>query len=306
MPMKQTKARKSNAVISYALSFLLSLLLVLVAMVGVVAVTVCNRSFFKTQVLQSGFCGSVLSELHENYQSYGAASGFSTEVMQGFLTEDRIQSDMFRSVEQFYDGNRENLAYPEIETLAYDAFAADLQGRGVEITADVKAGLTELAGACAADYRSHVQVPFASYLAPLLKKLQAGIVWPLVFLLVCAAFAAFFLVYLQKSGRARIRYCTYAFSASMLLCFLIPILTKLFLHMDRLNLNPLSLRVLAGEYVQSMMLAFWFFAAIYVVMVAAVTATSFVRYLQYRKAMVYKEQLAESEQAEPTAQKPDV
>lgn len=280
--MKQTKQRKNAGAISYVLSFLLSLLLVLLALVGVVSITVCNRAFLKTQVLQTGFCDNVLSELQENYTSYGSASGFSANVMKSFVTVDMIQRDMFQSVDSLYDGKREPIVYPDVQKMAFDVFAADLEQRGIGMTDEIQTAVTQLATACHEDYVNYVRVPFVSYLAGILKKLQQVILWVVIFLLLAIAIAQVVLLLLQRSLRARLRYTTYSFSAGCAACIILPAIALLGLDMRRINISPESIKLLVVGVTDSMFVAIFFFALIYMVVVAALAITARVQYNRYR------------------------
>ena len=290
--MEKTKLQ-NNKILSLVLSYVLSLLLVLLAILGSLTITVCNRNFLKTQVLKSGFCPNVLQELHENYISYGAASGFSADVMRQVVNADTVQSDMFKAIERFYDGDRTEQSYPEIGQKAYEIFAKDVQTRNYKITPEVQEGLEALANACAADYANYVRIPFTSYLAPLLAKLQANIWLPLMLIGLFTAVCTVLLFMAQSDKDLRLRYSTYSLSAAMLLCGVFPVFAKSLIRMDRVHISPESIKLLAGGYANGIFTASWYFAVIYGVAVAALAITLYLRAAREKKFYVQKDSALE-------------
>lgn len=56
-------------------SWVFSLLLVLLVLLGVLVCTANNPSFLKSQILESGYHRDVWDQLDQNYKSYGNAGG---------------------------------------------------------------------------------------------------------------------------------------------------------------------------------------------------------------------------------------
>ncbi len=165
--MKQKKIRRNAAgpVITGAVAWVLSFLLVLHTVLGVAACTVCNSRYLRSQVLESGFCQATLEQLNENYISYGNAGGIPQEVMNSIVTEDQIQQDMFRAVEVLYQGDRRLIAHPEVAEAAVEAIENNLEERGIQLTDEIREAVQEMASGCQVDYDNYVQLIVAPYIA---------------------------------------------------------------------------------------------------------------------------------------------
>ena len=269
--MKQNKTRKNAAgpFITGAVAWVLSFLLVLVTVLGVVACTVCNPGYLRQQILESGFCKLTLEQLNENYTSYGNAGGIPEDVMTSIVTEDQIQQDMFRAVDSLYSGDRRLIAHPEVSQAAVDAIEENLEQRNIQLTDEIQTAVQEMADGCQVDYDNYVQLLIAPYIASYITRIPQMVWIGLAILIVVSVIALVILLRLQPSGAARLRWCINAFSAVALFSIVAPLLFNLLVRMDRLNLKPETLKVLIASYTHGAINAFFYFALIYVVVVAA-------------------------------------
>ena len=216
--MKQKKIRRNAAgpVITGAVAWVLSFLLVLLTVLGVVACTVCNSRYLRSQVLESGFCQATLEQLNENYISYGNAGGIPQEVMTSIVTEDQIQQDMFRAVEALYQGDRRLIAHPEVAEAAVEAIENNLEERGIQLTDEIREAVQEMASGCQVDYDNYVQLIVAPYIAPYMARITQMVWIGFAVLAVVCVVALVLLMRLQPSGAARLRWCINAFSTAAL------------------------------------------------------------------------------------------
>ncbi|MEG2833469.1 MAG: hypothetical protein RR859_04785 [Ruthenibacterium sp.] len=264
--MANTNTTKKNiAWLPTVLAYLLSLLLVLLALVGMVALTVCSPRFFKQQIQKSDFSNHVRAELKENYLSYGIVGGFSAQVMESLISTERIQNDMYQTIDRLYDSSTGEQSYADLHQKSLDTFIADIKARGYSVTPEVEKGLVSLADACTLDYSSHVGIPFASYLRGIFTKIQAHIWLPLAVLLSFSAICIVLLLLNVRRRTEKIRYLTYSVSAAALLCVLLPLFARSTLHMERFNISPASLQNLLAQYVNSFFGTLLYFAAGYVI-----------------------------------------
>lgn len=291
--MKQKKIRRNAAgpVITGAVAWVLSFLLVLLTVLGVVACTVCNSRYLRSQVLESGFCQATLEQLNENYISYGNAGGIPQEVMTSIVTEDQIQQDMFRAVEALYQGDRRLIAHPEVAEAAVEAIENNLEERGIQLTDEIREAVQEMASGCQVDYDNYVQLIVAPYIAPYMARITQ-MVWIgfAVLAMVCVV-ALVLLMRLQPSGAARLRWCINAFSAAALFSVVVPLLFNGLIRMDRLNLKPETLKMLVASYTHGAVEVFFYFALIYAVVVIALAIAWRAGLKQYR--MVYRREKEE-------------
>lgn len=294
--MKQKKIRRNAAgpVITGAVAWVLSFLLVLLTVLGVVACTVCNSRYLRSQVLESGFCQATLEQLNENYISYGNAGGIPQEVMTSIVTEDQIQQDMFRAVEALYQGDRRLIAHPEVAEAAVEAIENNLEERGVQLTDEIREAVQEMASGCQVDYDNYVQLIVAPYIAPYMARITQMVWIGFAVLAVVCVVALVLLMRLQPSGAARLRWCINAFSAAALFSVVIPLLFNGLIRMDRLNLKPETLKMLVASYTHGAVEVFFYFALIYAVVVIALAIAWRAGLKQYR--MVYRREKEEREE----------
>lgn len=294
--MKQKKIRRNAAgpVITGAVAWVLSFLLVLLTVLGVVACTVCNSRYLRSQVLESGFCQATLEQLNENYISYGNAGGIPQEVMTSIVTEDQIQQDMFRAVEALYQGDRRLIAHPEVAEAAVEAIENNLEERGIQLTDEIREAVQEMASGCQVDYDNYVQLIVAPYIAPYMARITQMVWIGFAVLAVVCVVALVLLMRLQPSGAARLRWCINAFSAAALFSLVVPMLFNGLIRMDRLNLKPETLKMLVASYTHGAVEVFFYFALIYAVVVIALAIAWRAGLKQYR--MVYRREKEEREE----------
>ena len=294
--MKQKKIRRNAAgpVITGAVAWVLSFLLVLLTVLGVVACTVCNSRYLRSQVLESGFCQATLEQLNENYISYGNAGGIPQEVMTSIVTEDQIQQDMFRAVEALYQGDRRLIAQPEVAEAAGEAIETYLEERGIQLTDEIREAVQEMASGCQVDYDNYVQLIVAPYIAPYMARITQMVWIGFAVLAVVCVVALVLLMRLQPSGAARLRWCINAFSAAALFSVVVPLLFNGLIRMDRLNLKPETLKMLVASYTHGAVEVFFYFALIYAVVVIALAIAWRAGLKQYR--MVYRREKEEREE----------
>nr|WP_317407351.1 hypothetical protein [Fournierella massiliensis] len=294
--MKQKKIRRNAAgpVITGAVAWVLSFLLVLLTVLGVVACTVCNSRYLRSQVLESGFCQATLDQLNENYISYGNAGGIPQEVMNSIVTEDQIQQDMFRAVEVLYQGDRRLIAHPEVAEAAVEAIENNLEERGIQLTDEIREAVQEMASGCQVDYDNYVQLIVAPYIAPYMARITQMVWSGFAVLAVVCVIALVLLMRLQPSGTARLRWCINAFSAAALFSVVVPLLFNGLIRMDRLNLKPETLKMLVASYTHGAVEVFFYFALIYAVVVIALAIAWRAGLKQYR--MVYRREKEKREE----------
>ncbi|MFQ8997938.1 hypothetical protein [Allofournierella massiliensis] len=294
--MKQKKIRRNAAgpVITGAVAWVLSFLLVLLTVLGVVACTVCNSRYLRSQVLESGFCQATLEQLNENYISYGNAGGIPQEVMTSIVTEDQIQQDMFRAVEALYQGDRRLIAHPEVAEAAVEAIENNLEERGIQLTDEIREAVQEMASGCQVDYDNYVQLIVAPYIAPYMARITQMVWIGFAVLAVVCVVALVLLMRLQPSGAARLRWCINAFSAAALFSVVVPLLFNGLIRMDRLNLKPETLKMLVASYTHGAVEVFFYFALIYAVVVIALAIAWRAGLKQYR--MVYRREKEKREE----------
>ena len=110
-------AKRFRSVLCGLLSFLLSVSLVLLCVLGVIRLTVLNPSYVAFICDKSGYSQATWSELKEEFVSYGAAcnidESFFDGVFENIITPQRISEYTVNGIENFYSSEQQEKASTE-------------------------------------------------------------------------------------------------------------------------------------------------------------------------------------------------
>ena len=271
--MSKKKSTKSAANLSQlVLSYLLSLFLIGIALAVVLMTTLGRAGYYKNALQKSSYATAVYESLCENYESYGAAAGFSPEVITSFISPEQIEIDLGNAVDAMYDGDISMQEHPEIHEAAMTTMKDDAASRGYEVTAEVESALELVADACQADYDTYVCVPLVSQMAGFIDKMSGYALGILVVCLLLALASVFFITKRPGSAPFKVRLLTFSLLTSAIVCAVLTFAVYPMLHLGDLNVSPTSLKLLICNYIHGMFTSFGIFLAIYVVISAALIA----------------------------------
>lgn len=271
--MSKMKSTKSAANLSQlVLSYLLSLFLIGIALAVVLMTTLGRAGYYKNALQKSSYATAVYESLCENYESYGAAAGFSPEVITSFISPEQIEIDLGNAVDAMYDGDISMQEHPEIHEAAMTTMKDDAASRGYEVTAEVESALELVADACQADYDTYVCVPLVSQMAGFIDKMSGYALGILVVCLLLALASVFFITKRPGSAPFKVRLLTFSLLTSAIVCAVLTFAVYPMLHLGDLNVSPTSLKLLICNYIHGMFTSFGIFLAIYVVISAALIA----------------------------------
>lgn len=269
---KNKFAKGTSDASQMVLSYLLSLFLVGIALSVVLMTTLGRAGYYKSALQKSSYATAVYESLCENYESYGAAAGFSPEVITSFISPDQIQTDLNKAVDAMYDGDISMQEHPEIHEAAMTTMKEDAASRGYEVTADVENALKLVADACQADYDTYVCVPLVSQMAGFVDKTQGYALAILIVCLLLAVASVFFITKRPGSAPFKMRLLTFSLLTSAIVCAVFTFAVYPMLHLGDLNISPTSLKLLVCNYIHGMFASFGIFLGIYVVISAALIA----------------------------------
>lgn len=271
--MSKMKSTKSAANLSQlVLSYLLSLFLIGIALAAVLMTTLGRAGYYKNALQKSSYATAVYESLCENYESYGAAAGFSPEVITSFISPEQIEIDLGNAVDAMYDGDISMQEHPEIHEAAMTTMKDDAASRGYEVTAEVESALELVADACQADYDTYVCVPLVSQMAGFIDKMSGYALGILVVCLLLALASVFFITKRPGSAPFKVRLLTFSLLTSAIVCAILTFAVYPMLRLGDLNVSPTSLKLLICNYIHGMFTSFGIFLAIYVVISAALIA----------------------------------
>ncbi len=270
MSEKAMKKSTARQIFTVVVAWILSFLLVLLAILGVLTGTVANQNYMNKQIQKSGFISKALENLNENYKSYGIVGNVPESVMTNIVTEEQIQKDMNRAVKALYSGDRRLIAHPEVAQAVNEAVLQNLQERKIHITDEIEAAVQDMANGCQADYDSYVQLMITPYLAGFMPKLNQMIWIGTAGLAVLTGAATAILCALQRKGEDRSRWGIYAILSAALFSIVLPLVFNQLVHMKYLNLKPETLKMLITSYTHNAVNLFFVAALIYLAVAAAV------------------------------------
>lgn len=269
--LKNKKAKGSN-IQSIVLSYLLSLFLVGIALALVLMTTLASPRYYKKALQKSSYATAVYESLCENYQSYGAAAGFSSDVITSFISPDQIEIDLGKAVDAMYDGDISMQNHTEIHEAAMTTMKEDAAARGYEVTADVESALELVADACQADYDNYVCVPLISQMVGFVTKVENYSLGILVVCLLLGFVAVWSITRGRDSAPFKMRLLTFSLLTSALVCGVLTFAIYPMLNLGNLNVSPTSLKLLICNYVHGIFTSFGLYLGIYVVLSAALIA----------------------------------
>lgn len=271
MSKKRTKGASSNVSLMI-LSYLLSLFLVGIALAVVLMTTLGRAGYYKSALQKSSYATAVYESLCEYYESYGAAAGFSPEVITSFISPEQIEADLNKAVDAMYDGDISVQEHPEIHEAAMNTMKEDAAARGYEVTADVENALSLVADACQADYDNYVCVPLVSQMAGFVEKMEGYSLGILIVCLLLGLASVFFIAKRPGAAPFKVRVLTFSLLTSAIVCAVLTFVVYPVLGLGDLNVSPTSLKLLVCNYVHGIFTSFGVLLGVYVVISAALIA----------------------------------
>lgn len=267
--------RRGSVAWALALSLLSSVLLVALAFFLALITTVSRPNYMKSQIRRSNFAGLAYDFLSEDFSSYGAATGFDSDVICSALSVEQINTDMEAAVDDLYAGNTQADPRDDFKAQVNNILLTNLAERGIEVTEEIEDGVDIVADACRLDYTNYVAIPLAGQLFGIITKINR-ILLPcvLVSLLFCIA-SLVLTVRLAGSARLGLRCVTYSFISGALVCLLCATALYPLLGLDNLTLRPESLRSLVLCYLRGIFGQLGIFAAVFAVAAAVLLVLQF-------------------------------
>lgn len=210
-------SKRSSQVISYLLSFILCLLLIVGSLCAILQATVLNENFFKQQMRRSNYSTLVTSLVQDRFVSYGMAAGFDQETCKSLLTKEQVEADAQKIVQFIYESGK-GPDYDAFQKSIMQKLTENAKSRGFQMTAENTKAIQRMAETCRISYQQIVALPapFVSALRSLVPKAKRVLLLGGFGALVMIAVAVFLLKRLHHM-RSFYRFCIYAVSGALLL-----------------------------------------------------------------------------------------
>ena len=274
MAKRTGKKRRGSVGWALGLSWLSTLLLTVLAIFLMLLTTVCSESFMRKQVDRSDFADYAYSYLYDNFVSYGSSTGFEADVITSTISREQINADMEQAVTDLYAGNTTVNARENVKSEINDVLLADLSSRGKDVTEDVSSAVEIVA---------YVAIPLASQLYTIITKMNRLVLPGVIAAALLCAVSLVLMMRLAGSSRLGVRCLTFTFTASALLCALGATVLYPLLGLDKLSLEPASIRALVLTYLRSMFGSLGIFAAVYALVAVILLGLMFAAHHQLKR-----------------------
>lgn len=204
------------------LSFLISLLLFLLACALVLQGTLLNPDYLRKQLNESHYYENALAEVENEFSSYASASGFDQKLLDSALDISDLQLSVNQSLNQIYGEESEPGGTADFQSKLDQILTRNAESRGAALTEDSKKSLLLLAQTCSDTYLQEISFPYAKELAEIVGKIKTGLRLPSLLLLVLAAALVWVLFRINRWKHRALRYCIYAVSGTMLMLAAFP------------------------------------------------------------------------------------
>ena len=261
---KQGKFHFGNTQWALLLGWIASLLLVVLAVGLVLFSTLGTGSYMESAVRKSDFGRTACDVMEQDFISFGAGAGFSAETMTAALSPEQVEQDMVDSIHRIYEGNLAAHEQNAIAETTYAAMEQEAAAKGVTLEGDTRDTVEIVAEAVRQEYVNYTSLPLRVQLGTLIKKVQK-LVW--IVAAGCALLAAASVLVLlrvtRRDPRMASRSLVFALAGAALVYLVIGLAVNPMMDLQRLSLEPVSLKNLVVCYVEGIFSRFTVFAAIY-------------------------------------------
>lgn len=267
---KSNRPQRGVAGWTMLLSWLFSFLLVVLAALLMLMTTLCHAGYMKSRVSASQYGEKAYSAMREEFISYGAATGFSEETMTAVLDPVQIEQDLKDAVDGLYADAPYRYDRPAVAEAVYAAMQAEAESRGITLEGQTAASVQVVAEAVRQVYASYTAVPLLGQLFALIGKVRSILLVLLPINLVFCAMACILMLRISRhDAMLGARGLVFSFGGAGLVSLVIGLAVGPILGLQRLNLEPLALKDWIVSYVNGMFGRFLLFAAVYLILAAA-------------------------------------
>ena len=229
-----------------ALSYCLSVFLIILITGVIVLRTVLNPLYILSRMEHSGFIEQSVIELREVFISYGLGSGVERDTMASLITEHHVVEAAEGIILQKY-GRESGFSFEAYIDEMYLVFYDYAISKGFQITEDIETGLFELAELCANALSNHLDTLVISVLA----QTQHYTRIILIGVLVVSVFSLGVIIiipFVNREVTRAIDSYLYAFGAAAILCAAISIVYYSTGLSTRLQITPMSYKMLISSW----------------------------------------------------------
>ncbi|MBE6835878.1 MAG: hypothetical protein E7515_06490 [Ruminococcaceae bacterium] len=234
------KTRKIRSAFAVVLSFVLSLCVVALALLGVARFTALSPSFAKRSIEKSGFGEKKLAEIKTEFISYGNACNIGDDFFNSFfettLTGEYIEKNATDYYEKVYTQKDASPDSAEIEQLLKPALVKYAEEKGYADVDSLDEDLDVIVSELGQIYRSVLALPSSSTITSMIVRFTRLCNYALLASAVLSLLAAMMLLLIFKPKVYSFRYLIYAFSGSFLMLLALPLYVRIANLIGKVNI----------------------------------------------------------------------
>lgn len=245
---RRKRNRKVKAVISYILTFLLSVFLF--ALLGLIGINIgiFNENIIFQKLNETNYYENIKTTIEDNIEAILLPSGIPSSVMNDVIKLDKVYLNSKTTIENLFAGKETTIDTTEMKS----TFRKNLEEYMEEnnITQFEDQGIEILAEEISKQYKSAMQFSFVKYFVKYKEMYQKVIKILIPILIVLILIMIIILFVMQKYKHKSLRYIAYADTATGLMLIIAPSILLISEFYKKINISPQYFYNFLVEYIK--------------------------------------------------------
>lgn len=246
----------------YFISFILCLVIFLIAFLSIIKITLFNDSFVIKHIDTTQFSEKAYNEIIDSFTSLGSASGVPKEVFEKAINISFVSTDIYNIISDSYKYNELVFEKNNVVLNLKSEISKFCNENNIEITDSIKKDIDLLLEHLIVEYESIVILPLFSQIVQIKSIFDNYYFAFLIGAVFYLAFSVFILLFLEKWPHRRVRYISYSFISSGLMLFIIPIIVAVWDGIKRIQITPKFMYDFVVSFFNGIINQFYIFGAI--------------------------------------------
>lgn len=231
-----------------------------------------------------GYYSMIKTELTEELQNLGNASGFDKEFSENFVNSLDIQTSIHDYISSFYSGASTLVDTTLFKQSLYNAIDQYIIDKGLDKSKISSENIDYFVSSATDIYVNQISIPFFSVIANYIYKTQPIINGLLIGLSLAALVIVAIIFFTNKYWHRRFRYLCYGLTGACITTAIIPCFVFLSGKIPQININTRSLYNLFVSYFNGLFANFW----IYILITFVFAVITLFLYIKYYKMAITK------------------
>lgn len=232
------KKRQIKKIISYVLSFILSLCIAALLFLVGIKIGVFNSSIITSQLNKTNYYSELSDTMYDNAADLLRPTGLPEEVLEGVIDDNRMYIDAKNSIEAAFRGKE----YTADTSYLEDAFKTNIQNyieeNNLEANEETEEGLQTLTAQIVEEYNSLIEFPFVDYYIKYQAMYNKIFVYGIIIMLILILIICVALISMQHWAHRGVRYISYGVLAAAIMVCVAPLCIKISGVYKGLNISP--------------------------------------------------------------------